>query len=154
MTKPPEPPGCLILEDLQTLHIPTNKKLEVWTQHRLLLMAFSLLPTTFLGRGRFIKKILKSRPDYIVPYSHRLELSINNYAVIIGCFRGSSVHLWKNFVYVIAYNIISQSFKACCQQYHVLVPPDVIGVTVVSTVTTFSWYTLSRVACFSFRAFL
>ena len=33
--KAPEPPGCLILEDLQTLHIPTNKKLEVWTQYRL-----------------------------------------------------------------------------------------------------------------------
>ena len=31
-TKPPEPPGCLILEDIQTLHIPTNKKLEAWTQ--------------------------------------------------------------------------------------------------------------------------
>ena len=30
----PEPPGCLILEDLQTLHIPPNKKLEVWTQYR------------------------------------------------------------------------------------------------------------------------
>ena len=35
--KAPEPPGCLILEDLQTLHIPTNKELEVWTQYRLLL---------------------------------------------------------------------------------------------------------------------
>ena len=34
---PPEPPGCFILEDLQTLHIPTNKKLEVWIQYRLLL---------------------------------------------------------------------------------------------------------------------
>ena len=30
-TKPP--PGCLILEDLQTLYIPSNKKLEVWTQY-------------------------------------------------------------------------------------------------------------------------
>ena len=29
--------GCLILEDLQTLHIPTNKKLEVCIQYRLLL---------------------------------------------------------------------------------------------------------------------
>ena len=28
--------GRLILEDLQTLHIPTNKKLEVWTHWRLL----------------------------------------------------------------------------------------------------------------------
>ena len=27
-TKPTEPPGCLILEDLQTLHISTKKKLE------------------------------------------------------------------------------------------------------------------------------
>ena len=36
-TKPPEPPRCLVLEDLQTLHVPTNKKLEVWTQYRLLL---------------------------------------------------------------------------------------------------------------------
>ena len=41
-TKSPEPPGCLILEDLPVLHIHTNKKLEVWTQYRLLL--------SFLGR--------------------------------------------------------------------------------------------------------
>ena len=34
-TKPAERPGCLITEDLQTLHIPTNKKVEVWTQYRL-----------------------------------------------------------------------------------------------------------------------
>ena len=26
---PPEPPGCLIWEELQTLHISTKKKLEV-----------------------------------------------------------------------------------------------------------------------------
>ena len=53
-TKPPEPPGCLFLEDLQTLHIPTNKKLEVWTQYRLLL--------SFLG-GYFssFRKILTQR---------------------------------------------------------------------------------------------
>ena len=37
---PLEPPGCLISEDLQTLHIPTNKKLEVWTQYRLFLSFF------------------------------------------------------------------------------------------------------------------
>ena len=36
-TKHPEPPGCLIWEDIQTLHIPTNKTLEVWTQYRLFL---------------------------------------------------------------------------------------------------------------------
>ena len=35
-TNPPKPPECLVLENLQTLHIPTNKKLEVWTQYRLL----------------------------------------------------------------------------------------------------------------------
>ena len=46
-TKPPEPPGCLILEDLQTLRIPTNKKLEVWTQYRLLW--FALVATSLLG---------------------------------------------------------------------------------------------------------
>ena len=53
-TKPPEPPGCLILEDLQTLHMPTNKTLEVWTQYRLLL--------SFLG-GYFssFKNILRQR---------------------------------------------------------------------------------------------
>ena len=53
-TKPPEPPGCLILEDLQTPNIPTNKKLEVWTQYRLLL--------SFLG-GYFssFKKMLRQR---------------------------------------------------------------------------------------------
>ena len=48
---PPEPPGCFILEDLQTLHIPTNKKLEVWTQYGPLL--------SFLGGSSFMK-ILKS----------------------------------------------------------------------------------------------
>ena len=55
-TKPPEPPGCLTLEDLQTLCIHTNKKLEVWTQYRLLL--------SFLG-GYFssFKKILRQRED-------------------------------------------------------------------------------------------
>ena len=48
------PDGCLILEDLQTLHISTNKKLEVWTQYRLLL--------SFLG-GYFssFKKIMRQR---------------------------------------------------------------------------------------------
>ena len=51
---PPEPPGCLILEDLQTLHIPTNKKLEVWTQYR--------LPLSFLGDYfSSFKKILRQR---------------------------------------------------------------------------------------------
>ena len=47
-----KPPGCLLLEDLQTLHIPINKKREVWTQYRLL--------RSFLG-GYFssFKKILK-----------------------------------------------------------------------------------------------
>ena len=38
--KDPEPPVCLILEDLQTLYMPTNKKLEVWTQYRLLFSFF------------------------------------------------------------------------------------------------------------------
>ena len=39
-TKPPQPCGCKIVEDLQTLHIPTNKKLEVWTQYRLQATSF------------------------------------------------------------------------------------------------------------------
>ena len=53
-TKPPEPPGCFILEDLQTLHIPTNNKLEVWTQYRLLL--------SFLGGYfSFFKKMFRQR---------------------------------------------------------------------------------------------
>ena len=47
-TKAPEPPGCLILEDLLTFHIPTNKKLEVWTQ-----ATFSF-PWWQLGNGRFV----------------------------------------------------------------------------------------------------
>ena len=47
-TKPPEPPGCFILEDLQTLHIPTNKTLEVWTQYRILFL--SLVATSPLSR--------------------------------------------------------------------------------------------------------
>ena len=52
-TKPPEPPGCLILEDLQTLHIPTNKKLEVWTQYRLLL--------SFLGATSILSRKFRHR---------------------------------------------------------------------------------------------
>ena len=58
--RPPEPPGCLILEDLQTLHIPINKGLEVWTQYRLLL--------SFLG-GYFssFKKILRQREIFKNP---------------------------------------------------------------------------------------
>ena len=48
---PPEPPGCLILEYLQTLHIPTNKKLEIWTQHRLLLSFLC----GYFSFGRFVK---------------------------------------------------------------------------------------------------
>ena len=51
----PEPPGCLILEDLQTLHIPTNKKLEVWTQKRLLL--------SFLGGELFFQENFKAKAD-------------------------------------------------------------------------------------------
>ena len=61
--KNPEPPGCLILEDLQTLHIPTNKKLEVWTQCRLLLSFLggylSSLKKIFRQR-EICKKIMKS----------------------------------------------------------------------------------------------
>ena len=53
--KSPEPPGCLILEDLQTLHIPTNKKLEVWTQYFFLsLVATSLPSREYRGKGRFV----------------------------------------------------------------------------------------------------
>ena len=50
--KAPELPGCLILEDLQTLHIPTNKKLEVWTQLYRPLLSF------FGGYFSSFKKIL------------------------------------------------------------------------------------------------
>ena len=49
--KAPEPPGCLIL-DLQTLHIPTNKKLEVWTQYR---VPLSFLDGYFWGKWGFVK---------------------------------------------------------------------------------------------------
>ena len=51
-TKPCEPPECLILEDLQTLHIRTNKKLEIWTQYRLLL--------SFLGGYFFLSLVATS----------------------------------------------------------------------------------------------
>ena len=44
----------LILEDLQTLHIPTNKKLEVWTQYRILFSFFG-------GYFSSFKKILRQR---------------------------------------------------------------------------------------------
>ena len=52
--RPPEPPGCLVWEVLQTLYmyIPTDKKLEVWTQYRhsffLSLVATSILPCCVL----------------------------------------------------------------------------------------------------------
>ena len=59
---PPEPPGCLILEDLQTLHIPTNKKL-VLTQYRLLLSFlggyFSSFQENFEAKT-YLYKILQS----------------------------------------------------------------------------------------------
>ena len=43
-------------QDLQTLHIPTNKKLEVCKQCRLLsLMATSLLSWNVWGKGRFVR---------------------------------------------------------------------------------------------------
>ena len=45
----PEPPGCFIWEDLQTLHISTNKELEVWAQYRLL---FSFLGRHVRGSGK------------------------------------------------------------------------------------------------------
>ena len=51
---PYKSPGCFILDDLQNLHIPTNKKLEVWTQYRLLL--------SFLGGYfSFFDKFLRQR---------------------------------------------------------------------------------------------
>ena len=38
--KTPEPPGCLVFEDLQSLRIATNKKLEVWTQATFFFISF------------------------------------------------------------------------------------------------------------------
>ena len=49
------------LEDLQTLNIPTNKKLEVWTQYRLLL---SLVATSLLSRKFWGKNPEKSQDRY------------------------------------------------------------------------------------------
>ena len=48
--------GC-DLTNLQTLHIPTNKKLEVWTQYRLLISLVDtyLLLRKFGGKVRFVK---------------------------------------------------------------------------------------------------
>ena len=45
-TKPPEPPGCLNLEDLQTLHIPTN----YWFGHNTGYFFLSLVATSVLSR--------------------------------------------------------------------------------------------------------
>ena len=59
---PPPPPkrtGCLIWEGLHTLHIPTNKKLEVWIQYRLLL---SFLRDYFEAK-RFVKINLEIRKN-------------------------------------------------------------------------------------------
>ena len=58
-TKPTEPPGCLILEDLQTLHIPANKKLDVWTQYMLLLF----FQENFETKGDLLKILKNHRPD-------------------------------------------------------------------------------------------
>ena len=59
---PPKPPGCLIL-DLQTLHIPTNKKLEVWTQYSLLLsLVATLLSKNFESKGDLYKILKYDRP--------------------------------------------------------------------------------------------
>ena len=55
-----EPPGCLILEDLQTLRIPTNKKLELWTHNITGYMHF----LSFLGGYMYFssfKTILRQR---------------------------------------------------------------------------------------------
>ena len=59
---PPEPPGCLILENLQTLHIPTNKKLEVYTQNRLL----SLVAAPLISR-KYLLVIFRWAEMYSVP---------------------------------------------------------------------------------------
>ena len=56
-------PWCLFLEDLQTLHIPTNMKLDVWTQYRLLLSFLGGYFSSFkkiLRQREICKKILKS----------------------------------------------------------------------------------------------
>ena len=53
-TKPPELTRCLSLEDLRTLHIPTNMKLEVLTQYRL---RISFLGCYFSS----VNKILRQR---------------------------------------------------------------------------------------------
>ena len=61
MTKPPW--TSWILNDLQTLHIHTTNKLEVWTQNIIFflsLVATSLHSRTFWGKWRFVKQILKS----------------------------------------------------------------------------------------------
>ena len=60
---PPEPPECLILEDLQTLRIPTNKKLEVWTQYRLLL---SFLGGYFSSFKNIFRQILRNHSPVLI----------------------------------------------------------------------------------------
>ena len=58
---PPQPPGCLILKDSQTLHIPTNKKLEVWTQYRLLLSFLGGYFSSFKKKPKIRKNPEKSK---------------------------------------------------------------------------------------------
>ena len=57
---PPEPPGCLILVDLQTLHITTKQEtrgLDTIQDYLFLsLVATSLLWRNVWGKGRFVKK--------------------------------------------------------------------------------------------------
>ena len=58
----PEQMGCLILEDLQTLHIPTNEKLDIWTQCRLVLYFLGGYFSSFKNSLRQ-REICKKNPE-------------------------------------------------------------------------------------------
>ena len=74
---PPEPPGCLTLEDLQTLHIPNKQE----TGGLDTIQATSFFPgwlllffqNNVLGKERFVKTILKSGK---IPRNHRHDMTL------------------------------------------------------------------------------
>ena len=94
-------PGCLNLEGLQTLRIPTNKKLEVWTQYRLLLSFLGDYFSSFknkIMRQREIcyKKILKShKPAVESFYTSRTALMQPSFSGLFVTWAYFPIIRWK-----------------------------------------------------------
>ena len=96
---------CLILEDLQTLHIPTNKKLLVWTQYRLVLLI------NFWGKGRFMKKPEKSQAWKLLCFNKVLDVFHYN---IIALVRHNHYHIYHTkHLPEVSIWIPQQKFRCC-----------------------------------------